>query len=60
MIDDEVKSLLRKLALKNASEHDGKARSDSVIAKVIGLKPELRNEARMVFGEVRVIVFVIN
>ena len=60
MIDDEVKSLLRKLALKNASEHDGKARSDSVIAKVIGLKPELRNEARMVFGEVRVIVDEIN
>jgi glutamyl-tRNA synthetase len=60
MIDDEVKSLVRKLALKNALEHDGKARSDTVVAKIIGLKPELRKEAKVIFDEVRVIVEDVN
>jgi len=60
MIDDEIKSLVRKLALKNALEHDGKARSDIVVAKIIGLKAELRKEAKMIFGEVRVIVEDVN
>ncbi len=60
MIDDEVKSLVRKLALKNALEHGGKARSDTVVAKIIGLKAELRKEAKMIFGEVRVIVEDVN
>jgi glutamyl-tRNA synthetase len=60
MIDDEVKSLVRKLALKNALEHNGRARSDTVVAKVIGLKPELRREAKVIFGEIKVIVDDVN
>jgi glutamyl-tRNA synthetase len=60
MIDDEVKSLVRKLALKNAVEHDGKARADAVVAKVIGLRPEFRKEARLIVEEVKVIVNDVN
>jgi len=60
MITDEVKSLVRKLALKNALEHDGKARADTVVAKVMGLKPELRREARSLIDEIKVIVDDIN
>ena len=56
MIDDETKSLVRKFVLKNALEHDGKARSDTVIAKIIGLKPELRKEVRMILDEINVVM----
>jgi len=60
MIDDEVKSLVRKLALKNALEHDGKARSDAIVAKIIGLKPELRKEAKAIVDEIKVVVDDVN
>ncbi|NMJ87083.1 MAG: glutamate--tRNA ligase, partial [Thaumarchaeota archaeon] len=60
MIDDETKSLVRKFVLKNALEHDGKARSDTVIAKIIGLKPELRKEVRMILDEINVVVDDVN
>lgn len=60
MITDEVKILVRKLALKNALEHDGKARADTVVAKVMGLKPELRKDARTLIDEIKVIVEDVN
>jgi len=60
MIADEVKSLVRKLALKNALGHDGKARADTVVAKVMGLKPELRKEAKLLIDEIKVIVDAVN
>ncbi|MEM2759827.1 MAG: glutamate--tRNA ligase [Nitrososphaerales archaeon] len=60
MIDNETKDLVRKLALKNALEHDGKARPDAVVAKIMGLKPELRREARELIDEIRVIVDAVN
>lgn len=60
MIDDEAKSIVRKLALKNALEHDGKARADTVVAKVIGLKPELRKEAKTIVNEIKLIVDDVN
>jgi len=60
MIADEVKDLVRKLALKNALEHDGKARTDTIVAKVMGLKPELRKEARSLIDEIKIIVDDVN
>ncbi len=60
MISDEIKSLVRKLALKNALEHDGKARSDTVVAKIMGQRPELRKEAKSLISEISVIVNDVN
>ncbi|MFQ5969427.1 MAG: glutamate--tRNA ligase [Nitrososphaerales archaeon] len=60
MIDDEAKSIVRKLALKNALEHDGKARADTVVAKLIGLKPELRKDAKTIVNEIKLIVDDVN
>jgi glutamyl-tRNA synthetase len=60
MISDEVKSLVRKLALKNALEHDGKAKPDTVVAKIMGQKPELRKEAKLLINEITVIVNDVN
>ncbi len=45
-MDDELKRLIRGIALLNASEHDGKTRNDSIISKVIGAKPELRSRIK--------------
>lgn len=45
-MDDELKSVIRGIALLNASEHDGKTRNDSIISKVIGIKPELRSRIK--------------
>ena len=60
MIDEYVKSLVRKLALKNAVDHEGKAKSGTVVAKVIGLRPEFRKEATMIFEETKIIVNNVN
>jgi glutamyl-tRNA synthetase len=60
MISDEVKGLVRKLALKNALEHDGKAKPDTVVAKIMGQKPELRKEAKSLISEISVIVNDVN
>lgn len=60
MIDDEIRGLVRKLALKNAVDHDGKARPDTVVAKIIGLKPEFRKQAKNIVPEVRSIVDEVN
>ncbi len=45
-MDDELKRVIRGIALLNASEHDGKTRNDSIISKVIGTKPELRSRIK--------------
>lgn len=60
MIDNDAKDLVRKLALKNALEHDGKARPDTIVAKIIGVKPELRKEAKTIISEIKIIVDQVN
>jgi len=47
-LDDELKKVIRGIALLNASEHDGMTRNDAVISKVIGTKPELRERIKEV------------
>ena len=45
-IDADTEKLIKTIALKNSVEHCGKAQSDAVIAKFVGLKPELRSQIR--------------
>ena len=45
-MDEELKRVIRGIALLNASEHDGKTRNDSIISKVIGTNPELRSRIK--------------
>ena len=47
-MDDELKKVIRGIALLNASEHDGMTRNDAVISKVIGTRPELRERIKEV------------
>lgn len=45
-MDEELKRVIRGIALLNAYEHDGKTRNDSIISKVIGANPELRSRIK--------------
>ena len=45
-MDEELKRVIRGIALLNAYEHDGKTRNDSIISKVIGTNPELRSRIK--------------
>jgi glutamyl-tRNA synthetase len=45
-LDEELKRVIRGIALLNAYEHDGKTRNDSIISKVIGTNPELRSRIK--------------
>lgn len=47
-MDDDLKRVIRGIALLNASEHGGKTRNDSIIPKVIGSKPDLRSRIKEV------------
>ncbi len=59
-MDDELKRLIRGIALLNASEHDGKTRNDSIISKVIGTKPELRSRIKDVIPLISETVIDVN
>jgi len=59
-LDDEVRKIIRGIALLNASEHDGKTRNDSVISKVMGSRPELRGKTKEVIPIISEIVNEVN
>ena len=46
MNDEEIKSENRKFALQNAVEHEGQTRDKTILAKIMGNVPELRQKAK--------------
>jgi glutamyl-tRNA synthetase len=59
-IDPNTEKLVKIIALKNSVEHGGKAQSDVVIAKFVGLKPELRSQIKLLISGITTIVQEIN
>ena len=59
-MDDELKSLIRKIALQNAFEHDGKTKDKIVLSKILGSRPDLRNKIKDISIEISAIVYEIN
>ncbi|MEK6944077.1 MAG: glutamate--tRNA ligase, partial [Thermoproteota archaeon] len=59
-MDDELKRLVRKVALQNAFEHDGQTRDKIVLSKILGTKPELRNKIKEITAEISAIVSDVN
>ena len=55
-MDDELKSLIRKIALQNAFEHDGKTKDKIVLSKILGSRLDLRNKIKDISIEISVIV----
>ncbi len=59
-MDEEIRKEIRKIALQNAFEHEGKTQDKIVLAKILGTKPEFRSKVKEIVGDIAEIVSVIN
>ena len=59
-MDEEIKKEIRKYALQNAVEHDGKTSDKIVLSKILGSRAELRKNVKDVIGECSKIVAEVN
>ena len=59
-MDEETRRQIRKFALQNASEHDGKTRDKVVLAKILGTQPEFRTKVKEISAEISSIVQEVN
>lgn len=58
--NDEIHRLVNAIALKNASEHSGRTNVNTVLSRILSLKPELKNELKTLIEEIRTEVDSIN
>jgi glutamyl-tRNA synthetase len=56
----QLDALIRKAALLNAIQHDGKAQPGAVLSRLLGLKPELRTKAKELRAAVDTLVAEVN
>ena len=59
-MDDDLKKEIRKIALQNAVEHDGKTKDKVVLSKSLGTIPELKNNVNEAIPEIASIVSQVN
>jgi glutamyl-tRNA synthetase len=59
-LDDEIRKEIRKFALQNAFEHEGKTQDKIVLAKILGTKPEFRTKVKEIIGDISEIVSLVN
>ena len=59
-MDDDLKKEIRKIALQNAVEHDGKTKDKVVLSKSLGTIPELKNNVKEAIPEIASIVSQVN
>ncbi len=59
-MDEDVRNEIRKIALQNAFEHEGKTQDKIVLAKILGTKPEFRTRIKEVSEDIKLIVSEIN
>ena len=60
MNDEEIKNQIRKFALQNAAEHDGQTRDKTILAKILGTTPELRQKVQEISPVISEVVSEIN
>ncbi|MEM2920134.1 MAG: glutamate--tRNA ligase [Candidatus Nitrosocaldus sp.] len=60
MDEGDILLLIRRIALRNAVEHDGKARADKVTAKIIAMRPDLRGSVKILIPTIAGVVEEIN
>ena len=58
--DTEEYKSIRAIILKNAVDHNGKARLDTIISKIIAYKPDIRNNIKEMMPEIKEILNNIN
>ena len=59
-MDDDTKNEIRKVALQNAYEHEGKTQDKIVLSKILGTKPEFRTKVKEIIGDISDIVSSVN
>jgi glutamyl-tRNA synthetase len=59
-LDDEIRKEIRKFALQNAFEHEGKTQDKIVLSKILGTKPEFRTKVKEIIGDISEIVSSVN
>jgi len=59
-LNDEVRKDIRKFALQNAFEHEGKTQDKIVLSKILGSKPEFRNKVNEITEDISEIVSSVN
>ena len=59
-MDEEIRKEIRKIALQNAFEHEGKTQDKIVLAKILGTKPEFRSKVKEIVGNIAEIVSAVN
>ena len=59
-MNDELKKEIRKAALQNAVEHDGKTKDKIILSKVLGTDPEFKSRIKEIIPEITLIVSEIN
>lgn len=59
-MDEEIRREIRKIALQNAYEHEGKTQDKIVLAKILGTKPEFRSKAKEIAQDISEIVSLVN
>jgi glutamyl-tRNA synthetase len=59
-LDENLKNEIRKCALQNAIEHDGKTKDKIVLSKILGNRPDLRSKVKEITNEITSIVSDVN
>ncbi|MFB5608604.1 MAG: glutamate--tRNA ligase [Nitrosarchaeum sp.] len=59
-MDEEIREEIRKIALQNAFEHEGKTQDKIVLAKILGIKPEFRSKVKEIIGDITEVVSTVN
>ncbi|MCV0400004.1 MAG: glutamate--tRNA ligase [Nitrosarchaeum sp.] len=59
-MDNELQKEIRKIALQNAFEHEGKTQDKIILAKILGTKPEFRTKVKEIIGDISEIVSSVN
>ncbi|HET9009646.1 MAG TPA: glutamate--tRNA ligase [Nitrosarchaeum sp.] len=59
-MDIDLRKEIRRIALQNAFEHEGKTQDKIVLAKILGTKPEFRSKVKEIIGDITEIVAEVN
>ena len=59
-MDEDLVNEIRKCALQNAVEHDGKTKDKIVLSKILGSRPDLHNKVKDIIKELTAIVSEVN
>lgn len=59
-MNEELKEKIRKMALQNAFEHEGKTQDKIILGKILGTKPEFRTKVKEIARDIAEIVATVN